>query len=62
MAFQVLLYYKYVSIDDPNQVRDDQKKLCERLNLKGRIIVSKEGINGTLEGLSTNLVPIVCFA
>ena len=54
MAFQVLLYYKYVSIDDPNQVRDDQKKLCERLNLKGRIIVSKEGINGTLEGLSTN--------
>jgi UPF0176 protein len=27
-----------------------QRNLCERLNLKGRIIVSKQGINGTLDG------------
>lgn len=29
-----------------------QRKICEELGLKGRIIVSKEGINGTVEGLT----------
>ncbi len=50
MHFQVLLYYKYVAIENPEEVRDQQKALCESLNLKGRIIVAKEGINGTIEG------------
>lgn len=50
-AFQVLLYYKYVSIDNPEQVRDDQRLLCQFLTIKGRIIIAKEGINGTIEGL-----------
>jgi UPF0176 protein len=49
---QVLLYYKYVTIDIPEKVREEQRKLCQSLNLKGRIIVAKEGINGTLEGLT----------
>lgn len=48
---QILLYYKYVKIDDPAKLMEEQKQLCKDLNLKSRIIVSKEGINGTLEGL-----------
>src|SRR3989344_5379408 len=52
--FEVLLYYKYVDIKDPIAVREEQRKLCEQLNLKGRIIVAKEGINGTIEGLRKN--------
>ncbi|CAN5172588.1 rhodanese-related sulfurtransferase [soil metagenome] len=48
--FQILLYYKYIAIADPIAVRDEQRALCEALNLKGRIIVGNEGINGTLEG------------
>lgn len=52
--YQVLLYYKYVEVIDPEKLRDEQRKLCERLHLKGRIIVAKEGINGTLEGLQEN--------
>ncbi len=48
--FQVLLYYKYVDIKNPEEVRDEQKKICNLLGLKGRIIVAYEGINGTLEG------------
>lgn len=50
MNFQVLLYYKYVGIVDPEALRIAQKELCERLNLKGRIIVAHEGINGTVGG------------
>ena len=47
---QVLLYYKYVNVEDPIKLKDSQKALCRDLNLKGRIIVASEGINGTLEG------------
>ena len=48
--YRVLLYYQYVTIDDPEQFRKDHKKMCDELNLKGRILVSKEGLNGTLSG------------
>lgn len=48
--FQVLLYYKYVNLKLPEKVKKEQRKLCEKLGLKGRIIVAAEGINGTVEG------------
>lgn len=49
--YQVLLYYHYVSLEDPETFKDIHKALCQSLNLKGRIIVSHEGINGTVSGL-----------
>lgn len=52
--YQVLLYYKYVAVEDPEKLKESQIKLCRELNIKGRIIVAKEGINGTLEGLTEN--------
>ena len=48
--YLVLLYYLYTDIADPEQYRDEQRELCEKLNLLGRIIVANEGINGTLSG------------
>ncbi len=48
--YTVLLYYKYVQIENPEEVRDEQRKLCEELGMKGRIIIATEGINGTVEG------------
>lgn len=35
---------------DPEAVRLWQKALCERLDLKGRILISEHGINGTVGG------------
>jgi UPF0176 protein len=52
--FQVLLYYKYIEIVDPEEVRIQQKVYCEEFNLKGRIIIATEGINGTIEGKTTD--------
>lgn len=49
--YQVLLYYKYISIGNPDDVMREQRELCESLNIKGRIIIAGEGINGTVEGL-----------
>ena len=47
---KIILYYKFVPIDDPETVMHWQRQLCEAHGLKGRIIISKHGINGTLGG------------
>ncbi len=52
--FQVLLYYKYTQIEVPQKLLQDQKALCEKLGLTGRIIIASEGINGTVEGRTTD--------
>lgn len=47
---KILLYYKFAPIADPEAVKLWQKSLCTRLNLKGRILVSTHGLNGTVGG------------
>jgi UPF0176 protein len=47
---KIILYYKFVSLSDPAMTMRWQRELCQRLNLKGRIILSQHGINGTLGG------------
>jgi UPF0176 protein len=47
---KILLYYKYVRIDEPAAFVENQQQLCEQLELKGRVRVGEEGINGTLGG------------
>lgn len=54
MKHTILLYYKYIQIENPEKLMKEQRSLCNGLDLKGRIIVSKEGINGTVEGLTEN--------
>ncbi len=48
--FPVLLYYKYVSIDVPERFAAEHRCLCSSLELKGRILIAEEGINGTVVG------------
>ncbi|HPR10247.1 MAG TPA: hypothetical protein PLJ04_01565, partial [Candidatus Saccharibacteria bacterium] len=47
---KVILYYKFVPVADPETTKLWQRELCERYGLKGRIIISTHGINGTLGG------------
>lgn len=47
---KILLYYKFQPITDPEAVRLWQRSLCEKLGLKGRILISTHGINGTVGG------------
>jgi UPF0176 protein len=53
--YVIILFYKYVAIENPEELRKTQLDLCARLGLKGRIIVAKEGINVTLEGTNENI-------
>lgn len=52
---KIILYYKFVPIEDPDMVMRWQRELCLRLDLKGRILISPHGINGTLGGNIENL-------
>jgi UPF0176 protein len=47
---KVILYYGFTPLADPEAVRLWQRTLCESLELKGRIIISTHGMNGTLGG------------
>ncbi|WP_144791185.1 rhodanese-related sulfurtransferase [Kocuria palustris] len=47
---RILLHYRIVALPDPRAVALWQEALCERLGLRGRIIVSPQGLNGTVGG------------
>lgn len=47
---KILLYYKFTPLVDPEAVKLWQKTLCDSLSLQGRILISQQGINGTVGG------------
>lgn len=48
--YNVLLYYLFTPIDAPEVFAKGHKAFMNSLNLKGRVLIAKEGINGTLSG------------
>lgn len=50
LPFRVLLYYWYTDIADPEDFARNHLAFCTGLGLLGRILVAKEGINGTVSG------------
>lgn len=47
---KILLYYAFTPLTDPEAIRLWQRDLCASLGLRGRILISKHGINGTVGG------------
>src|ERR1700741_1702557 len=52
---KILLYYKFTPLEDPEAIKLWQKTLCDGLNLRGRILISKHGLNGTVGGEMADL-------
>ena len=52
---KIILYYGFAPVADPEALKLWQSTLCESLDLKGRILISRHGINGTLGGDLKNL-------
>ncbi|MFS0824309.1 rhodanese-related sulfurtransferase [Bacillus sp. 1P02SD] len=48
--YRVLLYYQYVTIENPAEFAKEHLAFCKEIGLKGRILVATEGINGTVSG------------
>ncbi|MBG6059212.1 UPF0176 protein [Cryobacterium sp. MP_M5] len=47
---KILLYYVFTPLADPDAVRLWQRDLCESLGIRGRILISAQGLNGTIGG------------
>ena len=47
---KILLFYVFTPLADPEALRLWQRDLCTSLGLRGRILLSPHGINGTLGG------------
>lgn len=47
---KIVLFYKFTPLADPEAIRLWQRELCERYGLTGRILISPDGINGTVGG------------
>jgi UPF0176 protein len=47
---KILLYYKFTPLQDQESIKLWQKTLCQSLNLRGRILISQQGLNGTVGG------------
>lgn len=52
---KILLYYKFTPLEDTQAIKLWQKSLCEGLHLRGRILISRHGINGTVGGEMSDL-------
>ena len=46
----ILLYYCYAEIKDPEAYREEHHLFCLKHELRGRIIISPEGLNGSVSG------------
>ncbi|WP_194776321.1 oxygen-dependent tRNA uridine(34) hydroxylase TrhO [Pararhodonellum marinum] len=49
--YLILLYYCYAEIQDTEAYREEHHLFCIENNIRGRIIISHEGLNGTVSGL-----------
>jgi len=52
---KILLYYAFTPLADPEAIRLWQRELAESLGLRGRILLSRDGMNGTVGGELTSL-------
>ncbi|HSW54434.1 MAG TPA: rhodanese-related sulfurtransferase [Ignavibacteriaceae bacterium] len=53
--FKVLLFYKYVQVQNPNLIVNEHLDWCLQNDIKGRVFFANEGVNGTVSGLVENI-------
>ncbi len=59
--YKNVLFYSFTPIPDPIGFRDDQRIFTKELGLKGKILVSEEGINGNVSGPAEATEKYVAF-
>ncbi|MDQ6739098.1 MAG: rhodanese-related sulfurtransferase [Actinomycetota bacterium] len=52
---RIVLFYCFTPVADPVAVRLWQRALCEKLGLRGRLLISRDGINATVGGELRNV-------
>jgi UPF0176 protein len=46
----IILFYKFTTIDNPEEFSKQHLKYCNKMGLLGKVLVAHEGINGSLSG------------
>lgn len=51
--YSVLLYYCFTDLHEAEAYTEEHRAKCQELGLKGRVLIAREGINGTVCGLTS---------
>lgn len=54
-AYSIVTSYEFVNIENPNDLREKLKFICDENSIKGTILVASEGVNFTIAGKYENL-------
>jgi len=50
-----LLFYKYIDLDNPEEIVKEHLQWCLSNEIKGRVFFAREGVNGTVSGSIENI-------
>ena len=56
MKIVISSFYKYVNINNLNSFQKEHQQFCNNLKIKGKILISNEGINGTISGSKDKII------
>jgi len=56
MSYTTISFYRYFSVEEPRQLKEQMQKLCREHELTGRILIAKEGINAAVSGRKEEVV------
>ena len=54
-SYKVILFYKYVEVENPEVIVNLHLEWCLTNDIKGRVFFAKEGVNGTVSGSIENI-------
>jgi UPF0176 protein len=54
-SYKVILFYKYVHLDNPVEIVNTHLEWCLNSNIRGRVFFAKEGVNGTVSRTIKNI-------
>ena len=61
MKYVVIAFYKFFLIEGPLVLKRVLEKRCKELGIRGSIILSTEGINGTVAGKDYEIKSLIEF-
>lgn len=53
--YTIILFYRFTNIKNPEKFKLQQRKIAESFNLKGSMLIAKEGVNATFEGTGKDI-------
>jgi UPF0176 protein len=59
MPYKVAAFYQFATLPDFRDLREPLRALCDNLELKGSVLLAREGINGTLAGSAQSIDALI---